>query len=54
MAGAFLMAVKRYAEYRMIGDPDRAGLYRKSFSKYTVYISLIYIILNYIKIGVIF
>lgn len=35
MAGAFLMAVKRYAEYRMIGDPDRAGLYRKSFSKYT-------------------
>lgn len=35
MAGAFLMAVKRYAEYRMIGDRDRAGLYRKSFSKYT-------------------
>lgn len=35
MAGAFLMAVKRYAEYRMIGDPKLAGLYRKSFSKYT-------------------
>lgn len=34
MAGAFLMAVKRYAEYRMIGDPARAGAYRKSFSKY--------------------
>lgn len=35
MAGAFLMAVKRYAEYRMIGDPSVAGLYRKSFAKYT-------------------
>ncbi len=35
MAGAFLMAVKRYAEYRMINDPERAGLYRKSFAKYT-------------------
>ncbi len=35
MAGAFLMAVKRYAEYRMIGDPVLAGSYRRSFSKYT-------------------
>lgn len=35
MAGAFLMAVKRYAEYRMINDPERAGLYRKSFAKYS-------------------
>lgn len=35
MAGAFLMAVKRYAEYRMIGDPKLAGAYRKSFAKYT-------------------
>ncbi len=35
MAGAFLMAVKRYAEYRMIGDPKIAGSYRKSFAKYT-------------------
>lgn len=35
MAGAFLMAVKRYAEYRMIGDPSRAGSYRKSFARYT-------------------
>ena len=34
-AGAFLMATKRYAEYRMIGDPKVAGLYRKSFSYYT-------------------
>lgn len=35
MAGAFLMAVKRYAEYRMIGNPSIAGSYRKSFAKYT-------------------
>lgn len=34
-AGAFLMATKRFAEYRMIGDPSVAGLYRKSFVKYT-------------------
>ncbi len=35
MAGAFLMAVKRYSEYRMINDPLTAGLYRKSFAKYS-------------------
>ena len=35
MAGAFLMAVKRFAEYRMINNPEIAGLYRKSFAKYT-------------------
>ena len=35
MAGAFLMASKRFAEYRMIADPDRAKLYRKSFGGYT-------------------
>ncbi len=35
MGGAFLMATKRFAEYRMIGDPHRAGLYRKSFRYYT-------------------
>lgn len=35
MGGAYLMAIKRYAEYRMINDPERAGLYRKSFKIYT-------------------
>ncbi len=35
MTGAFLMAVKRFAEYRMIADPEKAGLYRRSFRKYT-------------------
>jgi len=34
MGGAFLMAVKRFAEYRMIGDPEQAKLYRKSFRGY--------------------
>lgn len=33
--GAFLMAIKRYAEYNMINDKKIAGLYRKSFQYYT-------------------
>lgn len=35
MGGAFLMAIKRYAEFRFIADPQRAGLYRQSFAGYT-------------------
>jgi len=35
MGGAYLMAIKRFAEYRFIGDPERAGLYRRSFKFYT-------------------
>lgn len=35
MLGAFLMAVKRYAELRFIGSPEVAGRYRRSFSSYT-------------------
>lgn len=35
MGGAYLMAVKRYAEYRNINDPAQAGLYRRSFRFYT-------------------
>jgi decaprenyl-phosphate phosphoribosyltransferase len=35
MGGAFIMAVKRYSEYRFINDPVRAGQYRKSFQTYT-------------------
>ncbi len=34
MGGAFLMAVKRYAEYRFIGDAEKAALYRRSFKYY--------------------
>lgn len=35
MCGAFLMAIKRYAEYLMINDKKKASLYRKSFKYYT-------------------
>lgn len=34
MLGAFFMEVKRFAEYRTIGDPQRAAAYRKSFAHY--------------------
>jgi len=34
MGGAFLMGIKRLAEYRFIDDPDRAALYRQSFGHY--------------------
>jgi 4-hydroxybenzoate polyprenyltransferase len=33
--GALLMAGKRYAEFRFIGDAERSGRYRKSFRVYT-------------------
>nr|CRH04432.1 Conserved protein of unknown function. putative 4-hydroxybenzoate polyprenyltransferase-like prenyltransferase [Candidatus Magnetococcus massalia] len=33
--GAFLMAIKRFAEYRYIGNPELAGQYRRSFQFYT-------------------
>ena len=35
MGGAFLMATKRFAEYRLIGDSEIAGQYRRSFKFYT-------------------
>ncbi len=35
MGGAFLMAIKRFAEYRMISNPNIAALYRKSFAFYS-------------------
>src|SRR5665213_2401528 len=35
MVGAYFMAIKRYAEYRQIGDARRAAQYRKSFAFYT-------------------
>ena len=34
MFGCFFMALKRYAEYRSIGDPARAARYRRSFHYY--------------------
>lgn len=35
MVGCYFMAIKRYAEIRMIGSAETAGAYRKSFSFYT-------------------
>jgi len=35
MAGCYLMALKRFSEYREIGDAGIAGAYRKSFQHYT-------------------
>lgn len=35
MGGAFLMATKRFAEYRLINDPELAGQYRRSFKFYS-------------------
>lgn len=35
MGGAFLMATKRFAEYRFINNPEIAGMYRHSFKIYT-------------------
>jgi decaprenyl-phosphate phosphoribosyltransferase len=35
MVGAYFMAIKRFSEFRYIGDAERAGSYRKSFSFYT-------------------
>ena len=34
MIGAFFMALKRYAEFERIGDPERAASYRASFGHY--------------------
>jgi len=35
MVGCYFMAIKRFAEYRHIGDPERAASYRRSFAYYT-------------------
>jgi len=35
MIGCYFMAIKRYAEFRMIGDAERSAAYRKSFRFYT-------------------
>jgi 4-hydroxybenzoate polyprenyltransferase len=35
MAGAFFMSIKRFAEYRQIGDRKTAKSYRRSFRHYT-------------------
>jgi len=56
MGGAFLMAIKRYAEYRFIDDPQRAALYRRSFAGYSeatlLQSSFLYAILSSFFLGV--
>jgi decaprenyl-phosphate phosphoribosyltransferase len=34
MVGCYFMAIKRFSEYRMIGNPELASSYRKSFAYY--------------------
>ena len=56
MLGAFLMALKRYAEFRFIGSGEVAGLYRRSFRSYgessLLVSSLIYAFLSAFCMGV--
>jgi len=56
MGGAFLMAVKRLAEYRAIGDPSRAARYRTSFATYTqetlIASSMLYAVASSFLLGV--
>src|SRR5260370_21738082 len=35
MIGCYFMAVKRFSEYRDLGDPETVKAYRKSFSAYS-------------------
>ena len=54
--GAYLMAIKRFAEYRTIDDPSVAGLYRESFRYYDearlLVSSMVYAILSATFLGV--
>jgi 4-hydroxybenzoate polyprenyltransferase len=56
MLGAFLMAIKRYAEYRFIGSSELAGRYRRSFRSYSetslLASSLIYAFVSAFCLGV--
>jgi len=56
MGGAFLMAVKRYSESRLFPDSRTAGLYRRSFARYTeeslLLSSVFYAIIASLLIGV--
>ena len=51
MAGAFFMAAKRFAEYRSIGDPERAANYRRSFRWYDANRLLVSIIFYLVACG---
>ncbi len=56
MTGAFLMSIKRYAEYRMINNKKIASNYRKSFKYYNekilITISFFYAMVSIFLIGI--
>lgn len=56
MTGAFLMSIKRYAEYKMINNKKTASNYRKSFKYYNekilLTISFFYAMISVFLIGV--
>lgn len=56
LGGAYLMAIKRFAEYRTIADPEVAGLYRESFKHYDesrlLVSAMVYAILSTAFLGV--
>lgn len=54
MIGAFFMAVKRFAEFRRIDDPERAASYRRSFSHYTEERLLVSIVYYSVAFGLFF
>ena len=54
MIGAFFMAVKRFAEYRRINNPEVAACYRNSFASYTEHRLLISIVYYAVAFGILF
>ena len=54
MLGAFFMAIKRFAEYRMINDPKIAAGYRRSFSVYDEEKLLLSIVYYAVSFGLFF
>lgn len=53
MIGAYFMSLKRFSEYRQIGDATVAGAYRKSFASYNEQ-SLLVSVLSYASIAMLF
>jgi len=53
MGGCYLMALKRFSEYREIGDAQIAGAYRKSFQHYSE-VSLLTSVIFYASAGMLF
>lgn len=54
MLGAFFMAIKRFAEYRLIGDPRVAAKYRRSFAGYDEEKLLLSIVYYAVSFGLFF